>query len=344
MVINVMDYKSVYSENCKEGGVLLKLGVFTVLFSDKPFDDMLSYVSSKGVEAIELGTGGYPGNSHCNVDRLLNDPQALQRFKQKVEDHGLMISALSCHANALHPQKKIAEPADQILEKTIILASKLGVPVVNTFSGCPGDHENALYPNWPVTPWPHDFQEILKWQWEKKLIPYWKEKNDFAMAHNVKIGLELHGGFSVHTPNTMLRLREACGPAIGANLDPSHMWWQGIDPIEAIKILGRENAIHHFHAKDTIIDQNNMNRNGLTDMTDYSEMRDRAWYFRTVGFGHDLKTWADIVSTLRLMNYDYVVSIEHEDGLMSINEGFTKAVENLKPIMVKESVTEMWWA
>jgi sugar phosphate isomerase/epimerase len=321
----------------------LRLGVFTVLFSDKSFEDMLSYVSSKGIEAIEIGTGGYPGDAHCKVDELLNDDAKLKSFKQKIEDYGLIISALSCHANPLHPQKKIAEPSDDVLTKTIILASKLGVPVVNTFSGCPGDHENALYPNWPVTPWPHDFQEVLKWQWEEKLIPYWKDKNDFAQAHNVKIGLELHGGFSVHTPATMLRLREACGPAIGANLDPSHMWWQGIDPIEAIKILGRENAIHHFHAKDTIIDQQNMNRNGLTDMTDYSQMRDRAWYFRTVGFGHDQKTWADIISTLRLYGYDYVVSIEHEDGLMSVEEGFTKAVENLKPIIVKESIGQMWW-
>ena len=191
--------------------------------------------------------------------------------------------------------------------------------------------------------WPNDFQEILKWQWEQKIIPYWKEKNDLAESLNVKIGLELHGGFSVHTPATLLKLRQACGPAIGANLDPSHMWWQGIDPVEAIKILGREDAIHHFHAKDTIIDQDNMNRNGLTDMTDYSAMRDRAWYFRTVGFGHDQKTWADIISTLRLYGYDYVVSIEHEDGLMSVEEGFTKAVETLKPVMVKESVGDMWW-
>ncbi|MBP1970219.1 sugar phosphate isomerase/epimerase [Virgibacillus natechei] len=321
----------------------MKLGVFTVLFADKQLDDMLRYVSSKGLEAVELGTGGFPGDAHCKVDELLNDDNALQQFKQKVDEHGLMISALSCHANALHPQNKIAQPADELLDKTIRLASKLGVSVVNTFSGCPGDHEGALYPNWPVSPWPHDFQEVLKWQWEKKLIPYWKEKNDLAEAHNVKIGLELHGGFSVHTPATMLRLREACGPAIGANLDPSHMWWQGIDPVESIKILGRENAIHHFHAKDTIIDQQNMNRNGLTDMTDYEEMHNRAWYFRTVGFGHDTKTWADIISTLRLMNYDHAVSIEHEDGLMSIDEGFTKAVENLKPVMVKESVGEMWW-
>lgn len=322
----------------------MKLGVFTVLFSHKSLDDMLKDVSAKGLEAIELGTGGFPGNAHCPIDELLNDRVALQRFKQKIADYGLMISALSCHANPLHPQKEIAAAADALLDKTIRLAAELGVQVVNTFSGCPGDHEGALYPNWPVTPWPHDFQEVLKWQWEEKLIPYWQKKNKFAEAHHVKIGLELHGGFSVHTPATMLRLREACGSAIGANLDPSHMWWQGIDPVEAIKILGSENAIHHFHAKDTIIDQQNMNRNGLTDMTEYAHMRDRAWYFRTVGFGHDLKTWADIISALRLMGYDYVVSIEHEDGLMSVDEGFTKAVENLQPLMVRESNNEMWWA
>lgn len=245
--------------------------------------------------------------------------------------------------NPLHPQKKIAEEADALFTKTVQLASKLNIPVVNTFSGCPGDHENAKYPNWPVSPWPNEYQEILKWQWDEKVIPYWKEKAAFAEKHNVKIGLELHGGFSVHTPSTLLRLRKECGPAIGANLDPSHMWWQGIDPIESIKILGRENAIHHFHAKDTIMDQTNVNINGLTDMTPYSDIQNRAWYFRTVGFGHDSKVWADIISTLRLYGYDYVVSIEHEDGLMSIEEGFSKAVETLKPVMVKESVEDMWW-
>lgn len=321
----------------------MKLGVFTVLFSDRNFEDMLAYVASKGIEAIELGTGGYPGDAHCKLDELLEDADQQQAFLKQIDDAGLFISALSCHANPLHPQKDISGAADELLVKTMQLASKLKVPVVNTFSGCPGDHENALYPNWPVAAWPNDFQEVLAWQWEQKLIPYWKEKNVLAESLGVKIGLELHGGFSVHTPATMLRLREACGSYIGANLDPSHMWWQGIDPVEAIKILGRENAIHHFHAKDTIIDQENTNRNGLTDMTDYSEMKDRAWYFRTVGFGHGQKVWADIVSTLRLYGYDYVVSIEHEDGLMSINEGFTKAVENLKPVMVKESVDEMWW-
>ncbi|USK56278.1 sugar phosphate isomerase/epimerase [Cytobacillus solani] len=321
----------------------MKLGVFTVLFSDKNVDEMLDYVASMGIEAVELGTGGYPGDAHCKVDELLEDEKKQKDFLEKIAGRGLMISALSCHGNPLHPQKAMAKEANTVFIKTLQLASKLGVPVVNTFSGCPGDHEDAKYPNWPVAPWPNEYQEILKWQWEEKIIPYWKEKAALAEQLNVKIGLELHGGFSVHTPATLLRLREACGPAIGANLDPSHMWWQGIDPVESIKILGRKNAIHHFHAKDTIIDQPNTNRNGLTDMTSYSDMQNRSWYFRTVGFGHDAKVWADIISTLRLYGYDYVVSIEHEDGLMSVDEGFAKAIQTLKLVMVRESVGGMWW-
>lgn len=321
----------------------MKLGVFTVLYSDKSLDDMLELVASKGIEAVEIGTGGYPGDAHCHLDSLLADDNKQKEFIEKIRSRGLIVSALSCHANPLHPQEKIAKEADALFTKTVKLASKLGIPVVNTFSGCPGDHEGAKYPNWPVAPWPNEFQEILKWQWEEKIIPYWKEKALFAEKNQVKIGLELHGGFSVHTPATLLRLREECGEVIGANLDPSHLWWQSIDPIEAIKILGREGAIHHFHAKDTIVDQPNMNRNGLTDMTSYADMRNRSWYFRTVGYGHEAKVWADIISTLRLYGYDYVVSIEHEDGLMSIEEGLTKAVQTLQPIMVKESVGEMWW-
>jgi len=321
----------------------MKLGVFSVLFSDKKLDDMLDLVTAKGIEAVELGTGGFPGDAHCKVDELLWDETKQKEFLDKITRRGLTISALSCHSNPLHPQKQISDKADALFNKTVQLACKLGVPVVNTFSGCPGDHEQAKYPNWPIAPWPNDFQKILKWQWEEKIIPYWKEKAAFADQHQVKIGLELHGGFSVHTPGTLLRLREACGPAIGANLDPSHLWWQGIDPVEAIKILGRENAIHHFHAKDTIIDQPNINRNGLTDMTTYTDMKNRAWYFRTVGFGHEPKIWADIISTLRLYGYDDVVSIEHEDGLMSIDEGFTKAIQNIMPVIVKESTGNMWW-
>ncbi|WP_127580229.1 sugar phosphate isomerase/epimerase family protein [Paenibacillus koleovorans] len=321
----------------------MKLGVFTVLLGGKPLEEALDIIAAKGLQAVEIGTGNWPGNAHCDPDALLADEGKLKAFKQAVESRGLIISAFSCHGNPLHPQKAIAKDFHDTFVKTVDLAQRLEVPVVNTFSGCPGDSDDALYPNWPVAPWPNDFQDLLKWQWEEKVIPYWTEWAQYAAERNVKIGLELHGGFSVHTPATLLRLREAVGETIGANLDPSHMWWQGIDPVQAIQILGRAGAIHHFHAKDTSIDPINVNRHGLTDMQSYSLMLDRAWQFRTVGFGHDLKTWADIMSALRLVGYDYVVSIEHEDGLMSIDEGFSKAVSNLQQVLITEPLGQMWW-
>ncbi|GAB2719267.1 sugar phosphate isomerase/epimerase family protein [Paenibacillus thermoaerophilus] len=321
----------------------MKLGVFTVLFSQKPLEEALDYIASKGLGAVEIGTGGYPGNAHCKPDELLADNGKLKAFKQAVESRGLIISALSVHGNPLHPQKAIAKSFHDDFVKTVELAQRLEVPVVNTFSGCPGDSDDAKYPNWPVAPWPNDYQELLTWQWETKVIPYWKEMGKFAADRGVKIGLELHGGFSVHTPATLLKLRDAVGEVIGANLDPSHMWWQGIDPVQAVHILGRAGAIHHFHAKDTSIDPINVSRYGVTDMQPYTNMLDRAWQFRSVGFGHDLKTWADIMSALRLVGYDYVVSIEHEDGLMSIDEGFTKAVQNLQQVLIKEPLGDMWW-
>ncbi len=321
----------------------MKLGVFTVLFGDLPFEAMLDKVKSEGVEAVEIGTGGYPGNAHCNPDELLEDKTKREQFLKAINDRDLTISALSCHGNPLTPQTDFAKESHEILIKTIQLAELLEVPVVNCFSGTPGDHEGAKYPNWPVVPWPNEYRTVLDWQWNEKLIPYWKEIGRFASQHHVKIGLELHGGFLVHTPYTMLKLREHAGEAIGANLDPSHMWWQGIDPVAAVKILGKAGAIHHFHAKDTFIDPDNVNLYGLTDMQPYSNVQDRSWNFRTVGYGHDLKTWADIISALRRYGYDYVISIEHEDPLMSINEGFTKAAQNLQGILMKESLTDMWW-
>lgn len=321
----------------------MKLGVFAVLFGQKSFEDMLDTVAGAGLQAVEIGTGSYPGNAHCKPSELLADAGKLKAFKQAVESRGLMISSLSCHGNPLHPQKDIAKAYHENFLETVELANRLGVEVVTTFSGTPGDHEDAKYPNWPVAPWPHDFTEVLNWQWEQKIIPYWSEQAKLADANGVKIALEMHGGFSVHTPATALKLRAAAGTAIGVNFDPSHMWWQGIDPVLAINALGREGAIHHFHAKDTSHNPNNTALYGVTDMQSYTNMLTRAWQFRTVGFGHDLKVWADIMSELRLVGYDYVVSIEHEDGLMSVDEGFTKAVANLQSVLIQQPISAPWW-
>ncbi|AXI10065.1 TIM barrel protein [Oceanobacillus sp. 143] len=322
----------------------MKLGVFTVLFSGKPFEEMLDYVKDAGLQAVEIGTGGNPGTAHCDVDELLESEEKRKIFLEKIESRGLTISAFSCHDNPISPDRAHAQKSHDTFIKTVRLAELLNVPVVNTFSGVPGSNEDSKLPNWPVTPWPTEYSDILEWQWEKKLIPYWKEQGQFAKDHGVKVGLELHAGFLVHTPYTMLKLREATNDAIGANLDPSHLWWQGIDPVAAIKILGKENAIHHFHAKDTYIDQDNVNMYGLTDMQAYSKVQTRAWSFRSVGYGHSIQEWSNIVSALRTYGYDYVISIEHEDPIMSIDEGFKAAVRNLKAVNIEQSLDNMWWA
>jgi sugar phosphate isomerase/epimerase len=165
-----------------------------------------------------------------------------------------------------------------------------------------------------LEPKSNDFQDVFYWQWENKGILYWTQIGRLAEKHHLKITLVPHGGFYVHTPNTLLKLREAVGEVIGANFDPIHMWWQGMDPVQAIQVLGRAGAIYHFHAKDTSIDPINVSRYGLTDMQPFTNEMDRAWQFRTVGCGDDLKVWADMISALRLVGYDDFISIEHEDG------------------------------
>ena len=320
----------------------MKLGVFLVLFGDKNFEEALDKAKELGLDAVEIGTGNYPGDAHCKVEELLNDNGKLEEFKKEVEKRGLEISALSCHGNPLHPDEKIAKEHREIQRKTILLAEKLGIPRIITFSGCPGDSENAKYPNWVTCPWPTDFSEILKWQWEKKVIPYWKEEVEFARQHNVKeICLEMHPGFVVYNPETLLKLREAVGEEIGANFDPSHLFWQGIDPIAALKKL--EGAVYHVHAKDTKIHSYNTSVNGVLDTKTYLDEQNRSWIFRTVGYGHGYEFWNDFVSTLRMIGYDGVLSIEHEDSLMSTEEGLKKAIEFLKNVIIREPKPKAWW-
>ncbi len=321
----------------------MKLGVITVLFSDLSFDDMLDTVEEAGLDCIELGTGAYPGDAHCKPAELLTDDKKLEAFKQAIAEHHLEISALSCHGNPLHPNEAIARAHDEVFRQTCELAGKLDLERVNTFSGCPGGSDTDTRPNWVTCPWPDDFSEVVKWQWGEKVIPYWKEAAAFAAKHKVtKISLEMHPGFVVYNPETLLKLRKAVGPAIGANFDPSHLFWQGIDPLRALRAL--KGAVYHVHAKDTKIYPENSEVNGVLDLKHYGEAPKRSWMFRTVGYGHGFSWWKDFVSTLRLIGYDDVLSIEHEDGLMSTGEGFRKAVEFLHQVVLTESPGEMWWA
>jgi sugar phosphate isomerase/epimerase len=217
--------------------------------------------------------------------------------------------------------------------------------VVNTFSGCPGGSPEDKTPNWVTCPWPDDFSRILEYQWNEVLIPYWKEKAAFAAAHGVhKIALELHPGFCVYNTRTLLKLREAVGPEIGANFDPSHLIWQGMDPCVSIRELGKAGALFHFHAKDTKVDKLNTAMNGVLDTTHYGRELERSWIFRSVGYGHGEDYWKAIISELRLAGYDYAISIEHEDSLMSGREGLLKAIQCLKNVLIYEDRGNMYWA
>ena len=320
----------------------MKIGVFAVLFSQQPLEQALDYIAQSGCQAVELGTGNYPGNAHCNPDKLLGDESACKSLLKAVGSRGLEISALSCHGNPLHPDKAFAKADRETFRKTMQLAQKLGVNRVINFSGCPGDGPNAAKPNWVTCPWPPDYTEILEWQWKESVIPYWKEEVKFAQQHGVKVCLEMHPGFVVYNPETLLKLRSAVGDTIGANFDPSHLFWQGMDPVVCIRELG--DAIYHFHAKDCRVDPINSDVNGVLDTKSYGLESKRSWIFRTLGYGHDISVWKNMVSALRLVGYDDVLSIEHEDSLMSVNEGFQKAVALLKEVVLFEKPGEMWWA
>ena len=320
----------------------MKLGVFTTLLSNRSLEEALKYFTSLGIEMVEIGAGGYPGSDHANPGELLNDEKALNDFKALIKKYNVEISALSCHGNPVHPNEDIAKDFDDDIRNTILLAEKLGLHQINTFSGCPGDCETAKYPNWVTCPWPNDFSAILDWQWNEVLIPYWKETVAFAKEHGVnKIALELHPGFCVYNTDSLLKLRAAVGPEIGANLDPSHLIWQGMEPVAVIRALG--DAIFHFHAKDTKMDKYNTAVNGVLDTKSYADEINRSWIFRSVGYGNDELYWKDIISNLRLVGYDYAISIEHEDSLMSQNEGLRKAVSTLKNVLITENVADMWW-
>lgn len=325
----------------------MKLSVLANLYGAKPLDETLKILTGLGVHTVEIGAGGYPGKAHCNPAELLADPAKYDAFVETFKKYDVEICALATHGNPVHPNKELAAKYHEDFCNTVLLAEELGVDTVIGFSGCPGDCENSKYPNWATCAWPDDFLKVLDWQWNEVLIPYWKKMAAFMKEHGVRVAFEMHPGFCVYNPETLLKLRNAMGPelapTIGANIDPSHLIWQGMDPVAVVRELA--GAIYHVHAKDTKVDAYNTARNGVLDTKHYSDELHRSWIFRTVGYGNGESYWRDFVSNLRLCGYDRVLSIEHEDSVMTIDEGLRKAVAFLKNIIIEEEKpTTMSWA
>ena len=320
----------------------MKLGVMSPVLGGMSLRQMIEYLSSLGVQSLELGCGGYPGKAHCDAADFLAHPEKIEELKQMLAENHMDLPALACHGNPLHPDKAIAGRFESDFDNAVLLAEKLGVKTLVAFSGCPGDCPESKSPNWVTWTWPNDYKKILEWQWNEVLIPYWKEKAAFCNAHGVeRIAFEMHPGFMVYNPKSLMKLREAVGPTVGANFDPSHLFWQGVDVCAAIRYL--KGAIYHFHAKDTRIDPLSCGVTGVLDTSGYGDLLGRSWEFRTVGYGHGKSLWNDMISTLKATGYEGVISIEHEDPLMSPKEGLEKAVAFLKDVIIFEDPDAMWW-
>jgi len=321
----------------------MKIGVLTVPLGEQPLEDALDYLTGIGVDAVELGCGGYPGQDHLDREALLDDSDAQDALHATLQDHDLTVSALAPHNTPLHPDPTQAAEADRELRQAIRLAAQLDVDTVTCFSGLPAGSPEGTVPNWITAPWPTEHAEALAYQWERA-IDYWGEIAAHATEHGVDLAIEMHPNMLVYEPDGLMRLREATNDRVGANFDPSHLYWQGIDVTHAIRVLGRADAIHHVHAKDTKVDSEHARRKGVLDTTSYADTAERSWLFRSLGYGHDVAHWRDVVSTLRLVGYEGALSIEHEDALTSSREGLEKAVGVLEQAIFETTPGDAYWA
>ncbi|MHC4414818.1 MAG: sugar phosphate isomerase/epimerase family protein [Planctomycetota bacterium] len=329
----------------------MKLGVMAALFAETDFGEALTYCAELGLDAIELPAGGYPGRPFFDPARVLASTRLQGEIKAKLRDHGLALSGLAVHGNPVHPSRARARKDHEAFVTAVKLARKLGTDVVITFSGCPGGSKTDQTPNWATCAWPEDYREILRYQWDEVLVPYWSEQAKACKTQGVRVAWEAHPGFCVYNPDTLIRLSQRATKAagirgktpLGANLDPSHLFWQGIDPVVAARRLGEAGLLFYVHAKDTELDPVEGPLNGYLDARDYGDLRHRSWTFRTCGYGHGDEFWKPFVSMLRRYGYDDVLSIEHEDPLMSRVEGLERAVFYLSEVIIEEPAGKAWW-
>jgi sugar phosphate isomerase/epimerase len=312
----------------------IPIGVFDPAFPDLSLDEMIEKFAAWGVEAVEIGTGGYPGTKHCPVSELLDDSAKLRAWKKKFEDRNIQVATLSCHGNPVHPDSKIAQRDAEFFKRTVLLAERLGVQVIVGFSGCPGGTPTDSMPNWVTYRWPPEYAQMLDWQWKEKVIPYWKEAAAFARQHGIhKLALEMHPNFVVYNPMTLLKLRAAVGEEIGANCDLSHLFWQQCDAIEVIHMLGKEGAIFHAHMKDTTFYKENVDRYGVLNFAfDKNDLSRASETFRAVGYGHSAGTWKEIVRAYMEVGYQGIFSVENEDPILSGEVGVERALYVLKNV------------
>ncbi len=305
----------------------MKIGMITDSLGGMSFEAMLEASARLGLDVLEFACGNWSNAPHIDLQKMLASEKARTEFKAALAGHGLGISALNCSGNPVHPGEQGRKHA-QVTRDTIKLASLMEIDRVVMMSGCPGAPGDS-HANWITVEWPLEVREILRWQWDDVLIPYWKDL--VAYANNLgirKLCLELHGFQNVYSVRTLERLQNAVGDTVGANFDPSHLMWMGADPLVAMRALGK--SIYHVHAKDTRIDPVHARVNGVLETVPGDRYQERAWNYITLGFGHGEQWWSEFCSELAIAGYDDVLSIEHEDPMMPAIEGMEKSVALLE--------------
>ena len=312
----------------------IPIGVFDPVYEHLSLDAMLDKVTALGLEAMEIGTGGYPHNIHCPLDDLIADRSKAKAWLKKFEDRGIRVATLSCHGNPIHPDASMAKKDIDTFRKTVLLAEMLDVKVIVGFSGCPGGTPQDTQPNWITYRWPPEYARMQDWQWKEKVVPYWKEAAKYAREHGVRrLALEMHPNFVVYNPRTLVKLREAVGEEIGANNDLSHLFWQGCDPVEVIRFLGKQGAIYHAHMKDTVFFPENLNQYGVLNFAfTTSDLDSASETFRAVGYGHSAGLWKSIIKAYMEVGYEGILSIENEDPILSGEVGVERAAYVLKNV------------
>ena len=319
----------------------MKIGVLTAPLGDRDRKAAFATVRELGYEAVELGSGEFTNDLHLGLERVSSDSSALEEFRGDLAAAGLELSSLSCHGNPLHPNPDYAARADRVTRETIRVAAELGVGAINLFSGCPGTPEGGDYPSWVVHPWPQYFGDLLEWQWSERVIPYWTDLAAFAEEHGVGLAIEMHPSNVVHNTGTLLRLREACGERVGANFDPSHLWWQGMDPLVSLRAIAAAGALFNVHIKDLTYDRAALARDGVLAVP--AGGPGCPWRFTTVGRGHGPEFWCAFLDLLEELGYGGVLSVEHEDELAPTEEALARSIEFLRTCVWREQASATPW-
>lgn len=325
----------------------MKLGAYTACLHDKTLDESLEILAGLGLTGVEVNTGGFLTAPHIPVDALLASERARKEYLARIAGHGLELTALNVNGNPLHPDVEVGSKHARDLRTAIELAGLLGVRNVVTMSGQPAAEPGGRAPAWIVEPWNSAASEVLAHQWDDVAVPFWREIEQLARRADVRVCIEMHPHNLVYNPATLLRLIERTGSThIGAELDPSHLFWQGMEPLVAIEHLG--DRVFNAAAKDVRVNEANMRLHGMLDdrfrtpaaddpdalnlggryvLNRFPE--DAPWNFVAVGRGHDASYWGEFLAALARVDPELPVNIEHEDAELGQLEGLRVSAETL---------------